>query len=389
MAAIAQRNVQAMKGLATPTGINSANVIERLAIARSMASPGSPEQAAAVCAIEELGVEVSPEFVELGVDTLLLTHVLNTLHAGEPIGEVHKLVAARTIGRLWQAAFSAPAGFDQYISHSLLGHIPAYLSFFLAPHPPEIECATATYLSFIQAIDLLQTAVCMTGLPSHHVGQFEQLPQWRNRCGTMSARFGGYDRLTLHKRVEPVGPDCVRMSLLLVEDATDDTVGVISCVIVRTAHGTLDDILDLAPRINSVLAQEIIRSAFTPIGAPLLLHPRIRRLLTNIEGRVFTMAIWDGAYIKRSWRGHGLGGRLLRRFLVEADSVEILLGSPGAALLSRSRPALPFGARAALIGSRLRQAKHWAWLGAEYLVNGVMGMSQFAIEDARKLAASD
>lgn len=387
--AIRERQARTALGRESASIKDSSNVVERLAIAYALSSPDCPRHDLALGSLESLGFEVSPEFSELGADALLLMEVLDTLTQNLPVSRLQQGLAMAAIGRLWQAAFAAPPGFDQYIAKSAAGLIGPDTNFFeAAPIPGITGHLLGHYLC--RLVDLLQAAIAIKDLPNNRVGPTIALSDWDNPVGSIVSGRGSHKPfpVRLHAKPTSLGPQCERLTLWFVDSESNERIGVARMSILRAQTGMFEEFVDIAPSCGDAVAS-IINGVFMPTQGVVSLGPRVRRMLDSAENQVFCLGVLEGFYLIPQWRGRGFSIRMLRQLLIEADIVEMVLARPGPFRANEHGHALPFGVQASYSAARLRLASLWHQAGAEYLLNGIMGMPTQAVLEARLRGEND
>jgi hypothetical protein len=177
---IKTRNYDACRGRMMGGTFVSSNVVERAAISYSLLRELGEAQAKPLVMwemLEALGNEVSPEFAELGSDAALVLTVAHDLQRNHNVDYLRRDLALRSIGRLWNAAFTGPPGYEQYIARSAAGGVPPALNFFEAVPGADLQ-GPALGLYLARLVDLLQAAIAMKDLPETRVGASLQIGSW-------------------------------------------------------------------------------------------------------------------------------------------------------------------------------------------------------------------
>jgi len=362
------------------------NVVERAAVAYALLREVGEQSNKRVLMwemLEALGNEVSPEFAELGSDANLVIEVSHDLQRGQPVAYLRRDLALCSIGRLWNAAFMGPPGYEQHIARSAGGGVPAHLNFFEAVPGVDLD-GRAMGLYLARLVDLLQAAIAMKDLPATHVGASLNIGSWVNLVGYMESGRGSHkpSPLALHTQTVPVGANSHRVTVKAVDTATGEAVGAGRLTVLDGRTGMFDEFVDIAGEVGGA-AEATVRAVFSPDNV-VTIYPRVRRLLDHAENQVFRIAVLDGLFVIPAWRSRTLGMRLMRQLLIECPGAEMSLGRPGAYEPKEQKGPMPFGVQAGYAAARLRLAQYWHAMGAEYLFNGVMGMSLPVIQTERE-----
>lgn len=384
--AVRTRNFDACRGRMVGGAHVVSNVVERAAVAYALLRELGELSTKPVVMwemLEALGNEISPEFAELGSDASLVIQVAHDLQRDLPVDYLRRDLALRSIGRLWNAAFTGPPGFEQYIARSAAGGVPAHLNFFEAVPGADLE-GRAMGLYLARLVDLLQAAIAVKDLPASHVGASLQIGDWVNLVGHMESGRGSHkpSPLALHSQTIPVGLNSRRVTIKAVDSATGEAVGAGRLTVLEGRTGMFDEFVDVAGEVGGAV-EATVRAVFNPNDV-VTIYPRVRRLLDHAENQVFRVVVLDGLFVVPSWRSRSMGMRLLRQLLVECEGAELSLGRPGAYEPKEPAGPMPFGVQAGYAAARLRLAHYWHTMGAEYLFNGVMGMSLPVIQNERE-----
>lgn len=383
--AIKTRNYEACRGRMVGGAHVASNVVERAAISYALLREHGESQIKPLVMwemLEALGNEVSPEFAELGSDATLVLSVSLDLQRNHSVDYLRRDLALRSIGRLWNAAFTGPPGYEQYIARSAAGGVAAPLNFFEAVPGADLN-GPALGLYLARLVDLLQAAIAMKDLPDTRVGASLQIGNWINLVGHMESGRGSHkpNPLALHSQTAPLGPNSRRITIKAIDTATGEAVGAGRLTVLDGHTGMFDEFLEISGEVGGT-TEETVRAVFNPSDV-VTIYPRVRRLLDHAENQVFRVVVLDGLFIVPAWRSRSLGMRLMRQLLVECEGGELALGRPGAYEPKGVEGPMPFGLQAGYAAARLRLAHYWQAMGAEYLFNGVMGMSLPVIQHER------
>lgn len=388
---IRERRYAACRGAVVNNEVVWTNVVERLAVAYALLREHDGAQTKPLVMwenLESIGHEVSPEFAELGADAVLLVEIVDELLRGASVSALRLDLASRAVGRLWTAAFNGPPGFEQHIARSAVGAEHSDLSFFSQRGPMD-RSAAGQGAHLVRLIDLLQAAVAMRDLPDARVGEVIAIDRWVNRIGYLDGGMG-YSRtkpMEIHTQRVPVKHGVDRLTLKFVDGASGDPVGVVTATLLASPTGLYDELLDLSDDSGRSTETQV-RAVFGPSDV-VTIYPRVRRLLDACENRLHRLMVIEHLFVASHWRGRGLGKRLLRQALVEGGGLGAVLGHP-AALEPRSAFLVPsMGVEAGYAAARLRLARYWHEMGAEYLIHGVMGLPMHAIEQQRARGAQE
>lgn len=361
------------------------NVVERLAITHGLLfrEPGGGGEPLPMLveSLESLGFAVSASFAESGADALDLIRTIVSLESGQALDGHERLMAYDCLGRLWAAAATAPAGYAHFISRSAYGAMPPGEAFFRAATDttklaPEDE---ARYLR--RLVDMLQAGIETKELPAATVGRKLGLTPWRAPAWAiyLMAPNGKRWRLEVHVREESLGPGTTRYTVKLVEDLSGTAVASIRAVVMEGESGSYDDFITQS-EVAGTTCERIVNAVFAPKNA-VGISPRVRWLLEAAGDRLFKLAVVEGMYAESPWRQRDIGRLMLEQLLVESDMVDVLIGRPTPFEPADSTAAMPMGLQAGYAMASLSLARHFARMGAEYLVSGVMGMRVTAIQN--------
>lgn len=383
--AIRTNRFEACRGRLDETPPVSSNVVERLAVSYALLrESGETGNKPLVMweMLEALGNEISPEFAELGSDANLVIQVAHELQREMPVDYLRRDLALRSLGRLWNAAFTGPPGYEQYIARSAAGGTPGSMNFFEAVPGTDLT-GKALGLYLARLIDLLQAAIALKDLPSSHVGASLQIGDWTNLVGHMDSGRGSHkpSPLALHAQTVGVGPQSRRVTMKVVDTGTGEAIGAGRITVLEGRTGMFDEFIDIAGEVGGGI-EKTVRGVFSPNDV-VTIYPRVRRLLDHAENQVFRLVVLEGLFVVPAWRSRALGMRLLRQLLVECEGAELALGRPGAYELKGMEGPMAFGVQAGYAAAKLRLAHYWHAMGAEYLFNGVMGMSLPVIQNER------
>jgi len=360
----------------------TSNVVERLAIAWGLLRVHGLEDNQRVLmweTLEALGNEVSPEVAEMGLEAYDVFRIAGTLQRGDRVDAIERERATRGLGQLWASAFTAPPGFERHIARSAARQVPNHLNFFDAVPEGQIpDREEGTY--FARLVDLLQAAVALKDLPDSTVGATLKLGNWTNLVGHIPSGRGSHKPkpLAMHAQRIPLGAHSSQIALRLEDTATGETICSGRATVLEGATGMFDEFVDIASEPGG-LVEATVRAAFVPSDV-VTIYPRVRRVLDRAENLIHKLVILDGLYVVPGWRSRSLGIRLLRQLLVECEYPDLVLGRTGPYQPRGMQDSMAFGVQAGYAAARLRLARYWHEMGAEYLFNGVMGMSISVIE---------
>lgn len=361
--------------------LDNSNIIERLgtayALLRGDEAAGRRVHNAVFETLEALGFEVSAAFAERGSDAHYLIKTIHGLQSGEAISHLMVHMAYQSLGRLWAAAFSAPPGFDHYISHSASGGEQPDLSFFSQQRPKGMSGPEeGEYL--LNLANMLQAAVAAKELPAVTVGQQLSFSEWRAPAWAiyLPRQEGRAWRLVIHSLLERLGPNCERHTVKLVEDSSGETIASIRAVVMEGDTGSYDDFISMGP-LGGANVERVINSVFAP-DQVISLYPRVRWLLESTQNRLFRLLVLEGMYAAPLWRHRKIGNVLLQQLLVETTMVDVAIGRP-MAFTDPDESNLPFGVQAGYAVAKLALARYFAQMGGEFLMSGTMGMQSRAL----------
>jgi len=381
MDAIQERRFEFCLGRVTPEGQTDSNVVERLAAAYALLrlTPEGTEPPTVMWeTLEALGYDVSATFAERGSDAYFVFDVIRALETGDSVDALRRHMAYQCLGRLWASAFSAPPGYDHYIARSANGGERSNLAFFQAKRPAQLSpLEEARYMR--RLVDLLQAAVQVKELPATSVGRKLDFSDWRAPAWAVYLKRPGGKawRLEVHVKEKRLATNCIRYTVKLIEDSSQETVASIRAIVMEGESGSYDDFIHMATLAGPAVEQTI-ESVFAPdqvVG----LYPRVRWLLEAADNRLFRLMVVEGMYAAPLWRRRGVGQILLQQLLVETNMVDVMIGRPSA-LEQDADGVLPFGVQAGYAVARLALARYFASMGAEYLISGTMGMRLSALQ---------
>jgi len=387
---IRTRDVAACRGIQAGELVVGSNVVERLAICYGLLREHDPSQGQPLTMwsqLEQLCTEVSPTFSELGADALTVFRTSAGLAAGKACDAADLDITFKALGRLWNAAFDGPSGFDSFIARSAAGYLAPDVSFFVAFPRDKLDARTmGIYLA--RMVDLLQTAVASRG----SVSAFESHPlnggKWLNRVGYLPSGRGSHRPapLAIHAKTEPIGPNSDRVSIKLIDTPTDSVIAKASAVTLNGSSGMFDELLDASREVGGFV-ENVMHWVFAPSDV-VSIYPRVRLLLDEAENQVRRVAVIEELEVVPSWRTRQMGRRLMRQLLLETGEIEIALGRP-MAQFNHATESLPFKTQAALAATRIRLASYWARSGGVYAFNGVMALPLDQIIRKRDEAARE
>lgn len=382
--AVREGQVEACLGMVTLQGKIAGNVVERLVAAYGLLNSVQGNKGAFGSRImwetmEALGYEVSTAFPERGSDAYHLFRVICQLEQGSGLDPMARDLAYQCLGRLWAAAFLAPAGYDHYIAESLLGGERYDLSFFHPLRKPDglSPLQEARYLR--RMTDLLQAAVHAERLPSCWVGPAfpptaTGRPQWVARIEREGARPVVL-QVGLDSQVMAAGS--VRFVLTIADQESKRHLGHITATVLEGESGAYDEFLDLASRLGEQV-ERCVDSVFAAKQV-VTLYPRVRELLDAAEQRLFRLLVLEEMHVAQDARGWQFASVLLSQLLLVTDMVDLAIIRPTPPDIDDGDRA-QFGVQAGYARARLRLAALLGSLGGEYLLSGTMGFRLSALQ---------
>jgi hypothetical protein len=385
---IAQGDTAACAGRLVDGALVSTNYVERIAIAWSLLrlNQGGPHAAAPMWeALELIGAEVSPDFAESGATAYRFLQIAAALNAGQ----MEPLVLAeayQALGQLWAAAFRAPSGYATYIARSASGQLPPAANFFAAA-PPASPTPQQLGAYLCRLVDLLQTAIAINTLPEGTVGERFGGGGWEAFSTRIAIRVGinREKKLELHCKREVLSPQATRVHVQVYDREFKQTLGVGRAVVLQGKSGMYDEFIELASSVGGTVS-EVVNDVFAPQEV-VTIFPRVRLLLDSAENRVHHLVVIEGASVDRRWRQREIGMLLMRQLLLEIDDVDLVLGRPGA--YPATGAPVTFGVVAGYAAARLKLARYWERMGAEFLINGVMGMPRDVVRRQQTFADAE
>lgn len=357
------------------------NVVERLAIAHGLYYRSEAGRAPPILmdTLEGLGFTVSASFAEVGADSYALMETIVELETGVDVGMLRRVQAYEALGRLWSAAFNAPAGYAHYIARSAYGAEPAGTGFFRAVADTRGMAAPEEAKYLKRMLDMLQAGVEVKELPEATVGATVALPTWRAPSWAvyLSQPNNKRWRLEVHVKQLVLGSGTTRFTVKLVEAVNQVTVASIRAVVMEGDSGSYDDFLTQSA-IAGAACERTVDAVFAP-SESVGIYPRVRWLLEAAGDRLFKLAVVEGMYADPTWRHRGIGNLLMEQLLVETDMVDVMIGHPAALESDAAESPMSLGVQAGFAVARLALGRYFAKMGAEYLVGGVMGLRVSAL----------
>lgn len=378
MKAIAERDFEAcVAGVAGEEGC----ILERLAIAYGlmrMTDDTGRRPTLVLETLEQIGVDVTPGFAEAGGDAYLVFAAANALLAGRG----HELdplmgdMALRALARLWESAFDAAPGMDQFVLRSLLGRT-GKRNLFVTPPGRGLK-GEALGKMLVEQLDLLESALSLRMMARVTVGPMFQPGVWHKPVGHVFMDWGMKGRLVIeiHAREERISDSVKRVSVLCREMTRNEPIGELVATLLCDENGHYDAHLGLSEGA-SLKVQELVNAVFLPedvVG----MYPRVRQMIEDCGDCIAELLVVEEIYVKPGWRQRQLGQLMLRQMLKVWDTIDMVLIDPAPPTLSAGEMNTPM-LEAAYASGKLRLSGYWARAGMTHLINGVMGLDGYEI----------